>query len=316
MSRSGRSERSDRSRSTRSSGRALVTGSSGLLGSAIAGLLAQHGWSVAGVDRIPGPFTTIVADITTRGLFQSVLPGVDAVIHTASRHVPDLGRATEQNFLSVNVIATAQLLDAAIRNGVRTVVYSSTTSVYGRAMVHADRAVFVDETLQPVPRDIYDVTKLAAERLCREAAASNRHVTCLRVSRFFHEPPFTRLVHRLHRGVDVADAAEAHRLALMRSGRSFETFNVSAQTPFTEPEAELLARQADRVIARHFPDAPALLSRLGWSLPARIDRVYVIEKAARELGYRPRRNFRELLNELVAGETPNVGIEPCLRPCA
>lgn len=294
----------------------MVTGSSGLLGSTIARLLAAHGWSVDGVDRVPGPFTTVVADITTRGLFQSALAGVDAVVHTASLHVPDLGRAPEQDFVRINVAATKELLEAARRSRVRRIVYTSTTSVYGRAMEAADRAVFVDEALQPVPRDIYDVTKLAAERLCGEAASSNLRVTCLRVSRFFHEPPFIRLVHRLHRGVDVADAAEAHRLALMRRGRRFETFNISAQTPFTEPEAGLLAREADRVIARHFPDASALLSRLGWTLPTHIDRVYVIDKAVRELEYRPRQNFRELLDDVAAGEMPNAAVAPSLRPCA
>jgi UDP-glucose 4-epimerase len=321
MSRSERSGRSDRrsDRSNRSrpicTGRIVVTGSSGLLGSAIVRLLAGRGWTVTGVDRRPGPLTAVVADITTRRLFESVLAGVDAVIHSASLHVPDMGRVPDEEFRRVNVTATEQLLDAAKRQHVGRVVYTSTTSVYGSAMVAADRAVFVREHLKPAPRDIYDSTKLAAECLCRDAADARLRVTCLRVSRFFPEPPFIRLVHRLHRGIDVTDAADAHSLALMR-GIDFEIFNISAHTPFTEDEARQLAGHADRVIARHFPDARARLAQFGWTLPARLDRVYVIEEAVKELGFTPRRNFRQLLDDLASGKMPMSGGVASLRPCA
>jgi nucleoside-diphosphate-sugar epimerase len=314
--RSSRSDRSKRSHPIESPARIVVTGSSGLLGSAIVRRLARCGWSVTGIDRQPGPFTRVVADITTRGLFDWVLEGVDAVIHAASLHVPDLGRVSDEDFRRVNVAATEQLLDAARRHRVGRVVYTGTTSVYGSAMVAPDRAVFVSEDLRPLVRDIYDATKLAAECLCREAADSRLRVTCLRVSRFFPEPPLVCLVHRLHRGIDVTDAAEAHYLALARLGPDFETFNISAQSPFGEHEAHLLAEDAGRVIARHFPDAPAVFSRLRWALPTRLDRVYVIDKAVRELGFIPQRNFRQLLDEVASGTMPMSGVGSDLRPCA
>ena len=293
-----------------------MTGSSGLLGATLSRLLISHQWSVTGIDRVPGTFTTIVADVTTSGVFGQLLDNVDAVFHTASLHVPDLTTADTRQFFAVNIDATRALLDAARRAGVRHVVYTSTTSVYGSAMVDSDRAVFVTEDLEPGPRDIYDSTKLAAEALCRDACTSDMRGTCLRVSRFFPEPAVTALLHRLHRGVDVQDAAEAHVLAVGRSGPAFDLFNISAQSPFVPADAEKLADAADTVIARHYPDARPLLARFGWRLPTHIDRVYVIGKAVRELGFKPRKNFRQLLDDFASGTLSDPKPLAHLRPCA
>ena len=63
----------------------------------------------------------------------------------------------------------------------------------------------------------------------------------------------------LHRRLTVEDAAEAHIVALERAPEiGFGTFIVSAPTPFERSEAAALKRDAAAVIARHFPDAPAL----------------------------------------------------------
>jgi nucleoside-diphosphate-sugar epimerase len=105
--------------------------------------------------------------------------------------------------------------------GVESVVYSSTTSVYGHALEPRDTAVWVDEELEPRPRDIYDVTKLAAERLCALFAAETEiPTTSLRVSRFsFDTAPGLAVPYCLHRAVNVGDAPRAHLLALGRRRR-------------------------------------------------------------------------------------------------
>jgi nucleoside-diphosphate-sugar epimerase len=81
----------------------LITGSSGLLGSTIARRLAMWGWTVLGVDRRPGPFTAVTADVTRPGLSSRLLRGVDAVTHTASLHVPDLKVGCERDELLEDV---------------------------------------------------------------------------------------------------------------------------------------------------------------------------------------------------------------------
>ena len=154
------------------------------------------------------------------------------------------------------------------------------------------------EELAPQPRDIYDVTKLAAEGLCRlfhrETGIPTR---CLRVGRFFPEPPALTALYRLYRGLDPRDAAEAHRLAATVEGPGFGLYNIAARSPFAEADTRELWLDAAALIRRKHPDIEAIFSRHGWALPERIDRVYVIERATRELGYQPRHNFAGFLRE-------------------
>lgn len=68
-------------------------------------------------------------------------------------------------------------------------------------------------------------------------------------------------------------------------------FNISCQSPFSREEVEGLKENADTAILRHFPWAKEEFFKRGWSLPRTIDRVYVIEKAMKLLGYHPYHNF-------------------------
>jgi len=270
--------------------RILLTGSSGRVGTAIANLLsANH--EVFGIDRAPGPHTTHIGNINDRGLVDELARQADAMIHTASLHAPHVGRVADQTFVETNVHGTEVLLDACLRHGIQRFVYTSTTSLYGHALVPADRAVWVTEDLVPRPRDIYDTTKIAAEEACR--AASGTPLTCvsLRIARCFLEPAEQVVIYRLHRGVDLRDVAEAHRLALTVDLPAFELFNVAAATPFTISDAQDLFLDAATVIQHRIPWAAAAFERRGWRLPRSIDRVYAVDNAQSTLGYRPRYNF-------------------------
>ncbi len=277
--------------------RILVTGSSGRVGSAVARLLGSvH--EVLGFDRVPGPETTVVGRVEDQAAVVRAMGGVDAVVHTASLHAPHVGLVSELEFRSVNVDGTRILLEEAARQGARRFIYTSTTSVYGHALVPVDRAVWVTESLEPRPRDIYDETKLAAETLCRAATESNA-VTCtvLRMSRCFPEVDYLMVLYRLYRSVDLDDVARAHQLALDLESVQFEVFNVSASSPFKLEDCTALWKDAASVIRSYFPAIEAIFSARGWRLPQSIDRVYVIDEAARRLGFQPRINFAEMLGE-------------------
>jgi UDP-glucose 4-epimerase len=284
--------------------RVLITGSSGFLGDEIARQLRGAGHDTLGVDLRQGPYTDQVGDLADRVLVRALVGQADAVVHTASLHAPHVGVRSRQDFVATNVLGALHVLEAAAEAGVRRVVYTSTTSVYGEALVPTGgRAVWVTEELVPRPRDIYDITKLAAEQLCRDVARDGGlSVLCLRTGRFFPEPPNITAIHRLSRGADVRDIAAAHLLALdAATDLPYETFNIAARSPFTEVDLLALLDDASPVVQRAFPLAAEVFARRGWTLPHRIDRVYVIQKAERVLGYRPRYNFGELLRELQAG---------------
>src|SRR5207247_7600811 len=101
-----------------------------------------------------------------------------------------VGSHERQAFVDTNVTGTLTLLEEAVAAGVESFVFTSTTSVFGRALTPLPRApaAWITEDVVPLPRNIYGVTKAAAEDLCE--IISRDHglpVVVLRVSRFFPE---------------------------------------------------------------------------------------------------------------------------------
>ncbi len=230
--------------------------------------------------------------------------GADAIVHVAALHAPHVGIRPDIDFERVNVEATAALIRIAIAAGVRRIVFTSTTALYGSGGIEA--AEWVDEDTVPRPKTIYHRTKLAAERLLEKAAAEHGvAITALRMSRCFPEPAPLMAAYRLHRGVDARDVAEAHALALAWEGPGFRRFVISGATPFRREDAEDLGKRAPEVLARRAPELVAAFAARGWKLPATIDRVYDPSRAHAGLGWTPRYGFEEVLGELIRG-SPEV----------
>jgi UDP-glucose 4-epimerase len=197
-------------------------------------------------------------------------------------------------------------------------VFTSTTSLMISQAIRAGtrggatRAAWITEEFQPLqPRNIYGVTKLAAEHLCRMFHESRElPVVTLRTARFFPEEddmahaiaqsgPNTKANEFLFRRLTVEDAAEAHVAALERApALGHDTFIISAATPFSPQDCAELIADAPAVVARYFPYYKDIYARLGWSMFASIDRVYVAERATRRLGFTCRTGFREMLDEI------------------
>ena len=276
--------------------RVLITGSSGVVGSAIAHELTGAGWTVVGWDSRPGRWTTHRADLREEALGRRIVQTVDSVVHTAALHAPHVGRVPESEFWSVKFHATDLLLRWAAENGVRRFVHTSSTSVYGHALEASGRAVWVDEQLPPRPRDVYDETKLAAEKLVTGRAGVGLPTVVLRIARCFAEPPAVKAAHRLHRGVALADVARAHRLALQQDGVG-GIFTIAGPYVFERCDTERLWSDARALLAERAPRLVALFRRQGWPLPKRIDRVYDSNEARRQLGYVPTRDAESVLCE-------------------
>jgi UDP-glucose 4-epimerase len=265
--------------------RILVTGSAGLIGGAVAERLAgDH--EVFGVDLVAGPHVAHIADCLDVGKWGEGVGAVDAVVHVAALHAPHVGKVSDRDFRRANVEATDRLLEFALSVGAKQFVFTSTTSLYGHALEPTDRAAWIDEQVEPQPRDIYDDTKLEAEQLVASAGGS---LTCtsLRMSRCFPEPAASMATYRLHRGVDRRDVAEAHALALDREGPP-ATYVISAATPFQREDVEELLRDAPAVIERRCPGLTWRMAAKDWQPPRSIDRVYDSTLAQRELGFRSR----------------------------
>jgi nucleoside-diphosphate-sugar epimerase len=296
----------------------LVTGSSGHLGEALVRTLRERNYDVVGVDIIDGPFTTHVGSITDRACVRRCMSDVQAVFHAATLHKPHVGTHGRQDFVDTNITGTLTLLEAAATTGVEAFVYTSTTSVFGDALVPpaGAPATWVTEEVTPIPKNIYGVTKAAAEELC-QLFHRNNGLACivLRTSRFFPEEDDNKAVRDayaddnikanefLFRRVDVEDVVSAHLLAAERAPAvGFRRYIISATTPFSPDDLQDLRAHAPRAAARRVPGYEAEYARRGWKMVPGIDRVYVNERARNELGWQPRYDFQFIIDRLQAGE--------------
>jgi UDP-glucose 4-epimerase len=106
----------------------------------------------------------------------------------------------------------------------------------------------------------------------------------------------------LYRRVDIEDVVTAHLLAGERAPYiGFGRYIVSATTPFGSDDLMALRRDAPGVVRRLFPDCAELYADRGWTLFPSLDRVYVNHEAMRELGWRPKYDFRHVLDSLRKG---------------
>lgn len=279
----------------------LVTGASGRVGRAVFVRLApEH--EVLGLDRSPSSTVQFAGDVGSPRLLGRAVAGVDAIVHTAALHAPHVGLASEAEFRRINVEATRLLAELAVNAGIKTLVFTSTTALYGHAAAAPARAAWLDERLPPRPRTIYHETKLAAEQLLEDlAVGSSLRVTVLRMSRCFPEPAPVMALYRLHRGIDARDVADAHAHALVDQRPGFHRYVISGATPFHREDAQRLFVQAPDVIRERLPRLVEEFARRGWALPASIDRVCDPGLAMEELGWRPRFGFEEVLKMLDAG---------------
>jgi UDP-glucose 4-epimerase len=295
----------------------LVTGSAGHLGEGLVRVLRAAGRPVTSLDIKPSAFTDAVGSITDRGFVRDHMAGVRAVVHAATLHKPHVDTHARQAFVDTNITGTLTLLEEAAAAGVGAFVFTSTTSAFGAALTPAEDqpAAWITEEVVPVPRNIYGVSKAAAESLCE--LFGRRHglpAVVLRTSRFFPEPdddPAVRGAYplanvqaneMLYRRADIADVVGAHLAALDAAPRlGFARYIVSATTPFTPSDLEALRRDAPAVVHRLFPDCAELYAERGWRLFPRLDRVYVNRRAIDELGWRPEYDFRRVLDGLRNG---------------
>ena len=148
----------------------LVTGGAGFIGSHVAHHLVELGHSVRVVDdlstgtrenleAIADRVELVVGELQDPDVAARSVEGVDIVFHLAARGSVPRSLADAWGSHDANVNATVRLLEACRHGGVRRVVYSSSSSVYG------DTAVLPKvESLEPLPRSPYAASKLSGEQ--------------------------------------------------------------------------------------------------------------------------------------------------------
>ncbi|MCX6545082.1 MAG: NAD-dependent epimerase/dehydratase family protein [Acidobacteria bacterium] len=150
----------------------LVTGATGAVGPYVVAELCGLGyrvrslscWSVPSGGASDGVDARI-GDVTDPAAVQAAMADVESVIHMAAL-VPSASSTGEsaEEYRRVNVDGTAAVVDAAIRAGVRRIVFFSTINVYG-----STGGSTADELTTPHPDSLYGLTKRAAEQIVLSA---------------------------------------------------------------------------------------------------------------------------------------------------
>ncbi|WP_372366855.1 NAD-dependent epimerase/dehydratase family protein [Candidatus Uabimicrobium sp. HlEnr_7] len=296
----------------------LVTGSAGHLGEALIRVLQPTDHEIVGIDVKASPFTDEVISITNRKQVKRCMQGVDAVLHTATLHKPHVATHTRQAFVDTNISGTLNLLEEAAHNKVKAFIYTSTTSVFGRALRPSSEksAVWVTEDLVPIPRNIYGVTKFSSEQLCR-LFHFKFDLPCivLRTSRFFPEEDDRKNIRDsyddsnskvnefLYRRAEISDIVDAHLLALDKANNiGFGLYIISATTPFTKQDVVDLRKNPAKVVSLRAPGYEDQYALRNWHIFSDIERIYVNEKAREDLGWRPRYDFHYIIDLLKQGK--------------
>lgn len=277
----------------------VVTGGSGKAGRAVVRELLEHGHEVLNVDLVPSRETDapfLPADLTDYGQAlealsgAEVLAGIEAVVHLAAIPAPDKG--TPDQVFRTNMLSTSTVFSAAMRLGLRRVVWASSETTLGLPFAQPPEFAPVDEAHPLRPESAYSLSKVLGEEMARQYHRwSGIPFVGLRFSNVMEREDYAEFetwqddpaVRRwnLWGYVDESHVGQSARLGLEADVRGAEAYVIAAaDTVMRRPSRELMAAEFPGVPVRE--DLPKHGTLLG------------IDKARRKLGYDPSFSWREL----------------------
>jgi nucleoside-diphosphate-sugar epimerase len=282
--------------------RVVVTGGSGKVGRAVLRDLLEHGHEVLNVDRVPPdqtrspPAPFLPADLTDYGQTlealsgAEVLSGVEAVVHLAA--IPSPVHATPDVVFSTNIRSTHTVFAAAVRLGLKRVVWASSETTLGTPFDTPPEYAPVDERSQLRPESSYALSKVLGEEMARQFARwSDVPFVGLRFSNVMERADYQQFPSywddaqirkwNLWSYVDESHAAEGVRRALDADTGGAQAFIIAAaDSVMRRPSRELMAEVFPGVaVAEQLAEHGTLLA---------------IDEARRVLGYDPAFSWREL----------------------
>ncbi|MDR7183472.1 UDP-glucose 4-epimerase [Microbacterium trichothecenolyticum] len=277
--------------------RIALTGSSGKLGTVVARELRAAGHDVIGIDVVGtrGP-DFVQVDLTDYGQVVDALAavndrhdGFDAVVHLGA--IPAPGIRSDVATFHNNMTATFNVFWAAVRLGIRRIVYASSETVLGLPFDVPPPYIPVDEEYPPRPESVYSLVKTLEERMAVELVRwhPDLSITGLRFSNVMvpedyeafpsYDDDALKRKWNLWGYIDARDGAQAVERALEVAPPGFETYIIAAaDTVMSRPNAELVAEVFPGVETRDCGEHDTLLS---------------IDKARRLLGYDPQHSWRD-----------------------
>lgn len=293
--------------------RILFTGGTGKAGRHAIAYLIERGHRVLNVDRIPLEMDGVdnrIADITNAGHMFDVmnsyagfdelepgtgLPAFDAVVHFAA--VPRILLTPDNECFRVNTIGTYNVIDAAVKAGVRKIVFASSETTYGICFADGERKpeyLPIDEDHPTIPEDSYAMSKVVNEVTARSfQRRTGVDIYGLRINNViepheyerdfpgYSENPQLRL-RNFFAYIDARDLGHMVNCCLSVDGLGYQVFNVSNDN-------HSVATPTPELIKRFYADVPLTCDL------AEDATFYSNAKARDLLGFRPQHDWREMI---------------------
>ena len=270
----------------------LLTGGNGLVGRTLVPMLRDkynltHFEMADPNDGLP----FIEGDLRDSQAVAEACQGIDAVLHIAALHGRAWSEVGDDVGFEVNVIGTKNILEGAAQAGVKRVVFTSSIWATGHGV--APPYLPIDENLPREPFEVYGLTKIVGEQMCRYATSKHGISTIvLRPGGIAPADTYApNRVNYLAGAVDVRDVAQAHALALEAPEHMrHEVFVITADSPLCKVDPDEFRGDPVGTLDKVVPGAAKLASQGELQLSPELE-WYTVAEAKAMLGYEPKYNF-------------------------
>jgi len=289
----------------------LLTGGAGDLGRDLAPLLAKyHDVKVLDIKKPDNDLEFVCCDIRKAEDVEQATKGVDVIAHLAALISAD----TSTQFIDVNAKGTCNILESALKNGVKKVVYAS--SVWAASRGLSVPYLPIDENIPCKPEGMYDITKRMGEEFCEyfyrmyglntmilrlcgyypvEGFSSDGEIVWDKIDlpafagRFVGTGPAFKLT-------NAWDLTQALKAAVEDEKIQHDVFIIGLGAPFVQEEAEDLKKTPLVVLEKYYPGASEFFKEIGLDVPE-IKFWYNTEKAEKHLGFSPKFALQDVMKQ-------------------
>lgn len=289
----------------------LLTGGAGELGRDLAPLLARyHDVKVLDIKKPDNDLEFVCCDITKMKDVKQATKGVDVIVHLAAL----ISANSSNEFIDVNAKGTCNILESALKNDVKKVVYAS--SVWAASRGLSVEYLPIDENIPCKPEGMYDITKRMGEEFCEYFYRMHGLSTIiLRLCGYYPVEGFSNDGEILWDKIDLKalsgrfvglgpsfkltnawDLTQAFKAVIEDRKVKHDVFIIGLGLPFVQEDADDLENKPLEVLERYYPGASEFFEEIGLEVPG-IKFWYNTQKAKKIFGFSPKFSLQDVINQ-------------------